>query len=69
VSAAETRHCGGAPEEAFFVRYDAETTPPDIIDAGQVVTVIGIAPVIPAEFIVFRIGQQSGEYQAESEGR
>jgi len=52
---------GATPEEAFFVRCDAETNPPEVIDAGQVVTVIGLAPVKPAEFIVFRIGQhQSG---------
>jgi phage tail sheath protein FI len=48
---------GATPEEAFFVRCDAETNPQEVIDAGQVVTVIGLAPVKPAEFIVFRIGQ------------
>ncbi len=48
---------GATPEEAFFVRCDAETNPPEVIDAGQVVTIIGLAPVKPAEFIVFRIGQ------------
>lgn len=52
---------GATPEEAFFVRCDAETNPPEVIDAGQVVTIIGMAPVKPAEFIIFRIGQhQSG---------
>ncbi len=48
---------GATPEQAFFVKCDAETNPPDVIDAGQVVTLVGIAPVKPAEFIVFRIGQ------------
>ena len=48
---------GRTPEEAFFVKCDEETNPPESIDAGQVVTLIGIAPVKPAEFIVFRIGQ------------
>ena len=57
---------GRTPEEAFFVKCDAETNPPDVIDAGMVVTLIGIAPVKPAEFIVFRISQfQSG---SDSEG-
>ena len=50
---------GATPEEAFFVQCDEETNPPDVIDAGQVITVIGIAPVKPAEFIVFRIGQHA----------
>jgi Bacteriophage tail sheath protein len=48
---------GASPAEAFFVKCDAETNPPEVVDAGQVVTMIGIAPVKPAEFVVFRIGQ------------
>jgi phage tail sheath protein FI len=48
---------GNTPEEAFFVKCDEETNPAEVIDAGQVVTEIGIAPVKPAEFIVFRISQ------------
>jgi uncharacterized protein len=48
---------GATPEEAFFVKCDDETNPTEVIDAGQVVTLIGLAPVKPAEFIVFRIGQ------------
>lgn len=51
---------GASPEEAFFVKCDAETNPPEIIDAGQVVTMVGIAPVKPAEFVIFRIGQHAG---------
>ncbi|HYR63082.1 MAG TPA: phage tail sheath C-terminal domain-containing protein [Actinomycetota bacterium] len=50
---------GRTPEEAFFVKCDEETNPPDVIDAGQVVTVIGMAPVKPAEFIIFRISQSA----------
>jgi len=48
---------GASPEEAFFVKCDAETNPPEVVDAGQVVTLIGVAPSKPAEFVVFRIGQ------------
>lgn len=48
---------GASPEEAFFVKCDAETNQPETIDAGQVITVIGVAPVKPAEFVIFRIGQ------------
>lgn len=50
---------GSTPEEAFFVKCDEETNPPEEIDAGVVTTVIGMAPVKPAEFIVFRISQTS----------
>ncbi|MEO8078582.1 MAG: phage tail sheath C-terminal domain-containing protein [Acidobacteriota bacterium] len=58
---------GATPDEAFFVKCDAETNPPEVIDAGQVVIVIGIAPVKPAEFIVFRIGQHAGGAQVETQ--
>jgi len=48
---------GKTPEEAFFVKCDAETNPPEVIDAGQLIVEIGMAPVKPAEFVIFRIGQ------------
>jgi phage tail sheath protein FI len=48
---------GATPEQAFYVKCDSETNPPDTIDAGQVITEIGMAPVKPAEFVVFRIAQ------------
>lgn len=54
---------GRTPEEAFFVQCDEETNPPDVVDAGMVVTVVGIAPVKPAEFVIFRIGQGAGGAQ------
>jgi len=46
---------GAAPEEAFFVKCDEETNPPEVIDSGQVVTQVGYAPVRPAEFILVTI--------------
>lgn len=48
---------GSTPQEAFYVRCNAETNPPDVVDAGYVVIEVGIAPVKPAEFVVFRINQ------------
>jgi phage tail sheath protein FI len=48
---------GATPEQAFYVKCDAETNPAEVIEAGQVIVEIGIAPVKPAEFIVFRISQ------------
>jgi phage tail sheath protein FI len=48
---------GASPQEAFYVKCDAETNPPEIRELGQVVTEIGVAVVKPAEFVVFRISQ------------
>ena len=48
---------GGTPSEAFYVKCDAETNPPEARDLGIVTTEIGICPVKPAEFVVFRISQ------------
>jgi uncharacterized protein len=51
---------GLTPDEAFYVKCDRETNPAEGIDAGQVICQIGIAPVKPAEFVVFRLSQFSG---------
>jgi phage tail sheath protein FI len=48
---------GSAPSEAYFVKCDSETNPQDVIEAGQVVIEVGICPVKPAEFVIFRISQ------------
>jgi phage tail sheath protein FI len=48
---------GATPEQAFYVKCDDETNPPEVIEAGQVVIEIGICPVKPAEFVIFRISQ------------
>jgi phage tail sheath protein FI len=50
---------GVSPEQAFYVKCDEETNPPEVIDAGQLVVEIGLAPVKPAEFVIFRIGQMA----------
>jgi uncharacterized protein len=46
---------GQTPEEAFYVKCDAETNPLEEREAGRVISEVGLAPVIPAEFIVVRI--------------
>ena len=51
---------GPTPDAAFYVKCDAETNPTDVVDAGQVIVEIGLAPVKPAEFVVFRLAQYSG---------
>ncbi|MBO0790549.1 MAG: phage tail sheath family protein [Ktedonobacteraceae bacterium] len=59
---------GRTAQESFFVKCDEETNPPDTIDAGMVVTLVGIAPVKPAEFIVFRISQYASGVDTETPG-
>jgi phage tail sheath protein FI len=46
---------GRTPAEAFFVKCDSETNPPDVTAAGMVVTMVGVALADPAEFIIVRI--------------
>jgi uncharacterized protein len=56
---------GGNPEEAFFVKCDAETNPPEQVDNGLLVCDVGVAPVSPAEFIMISLVQtMAGPTQA-----
>ena len=48
---------GPTPAQAFYVKCDDETNPPSVRDLGQVIIEIGLAPVKPAEFVIFRISQ------------
>jgi phage tail sheath protein FI len=50
---------GATPDQAFYVKCDEETNPPEVVDAGRVVIEIGVAPVKPAEFVIFKIAQLS----------
>jgi phage tail sheath protein FI len=50
---------GDKPEEAFYVKCDAETNPPSLRDLGQVTTEVGVAITRPAEFVVFKLGQKA----------
>jgi phage tail sheath protein FI len=51
---------GDTPEQAFYVKCDEETNPPEVRDAGRVVTEIGVRVTEPAEFVIFRISQWAG---------
>lgn len=51
---------GRTQAEAFFVKCDDENNPPENRDLGILTVEIGIAPVKPAEFVVFRISQFNG---------
>ena len=49
---------GSSPDEAFYVKCDSQTNPGESIGAGQVVCEIGVAPVKPAEFVIFRVSHR-----------
>jgi len=51
---------GNTPEEAFYVKCDEEINPAEIRDLGQLIIEVGLAPVKPAEFVIFRISQWAG---------
>jgi phage tail sheath protein FI len=51
---------GSTAEAAFYINCDSETNPQAVIESGQVVTNIGLAPTAPAEFVVVRIVHQIG---------
>ncbi len=51
---------GNTPEMAFYVKCDEELNPLEIRDLGQLIIEIGVAPVKPAEFVIFRISQWAG---------
>ena len=51
---------GNTPAEAFFVKCDDDTNPAEAIDLGQLTCLVGVAPVKPAEFVIFELSQFSG---------
>jgi phage tail sheath protein FI len=51
---------GLTPDQAFFVKCDEELNPQDVRDRGQLFIDIGLAPVKPAEFVIFRLSQWAG---------
>ena len=52
---------GDKPEKAYFVRCDRSTMTQNDLDNGRLVCLIGVAPLRPAEFVIFRIGQWTGD--------
>jgi uncharacterized protein len=52
---------GAVPDEAYGVKCDEQNNPPGSIELGQLVVDVALAPVKPAEFVIFRIGRTEGE--------
>ena len=55
---------GKTPQEAYFVKADAETTTQNDINLGIVNVVVGFAPLKPAEFLIIKIQQMAGQIEA-----
>ena len=53
---------GDKPEKAFFVKCDRSTMTLNDLVNGRLVCLIGVAPVRPAEFVIFRIGQWTADH-------
>ena len=52
---------GEKPEKAYFVKCDRSTMTQNDLDNGRLVCLIGVAPLKPAEFVIFRIGQWTAD--------
>jgi hypothetical protein len=52
---------GEKPEKAYFVRCDRTTMTQNDLDNGRMICLIGVSPTKPAEFVIFRIGQWTGD--------
>jgi len=58
---------GQTPEQAFYVKCDEETNPKELRDLGYCVIEVGLAPVKPAEFVVFKVSQKEDNTGSSSE--
>lgn len=54
---------GATTDAAFFVRCDRKINPPAQTDEGQLLALVGVAPVEPFEFVVVRVGQTTNELE------
>lgn len=52
---------GSTPDQAFYVKCDGELNTPDTMILGRLYVEVGVCPVRPAEFVIFRISQWSGQ--------
>jgi phage tail sheath protein FI len=55
---------GDKPDRAFFVRCDRSTMTQNDLDNGRLVCLVGVAPLRPAEFVIFRVGQWTADRRA-----
>ncbi|MFM6104768.1 MAG: phage tail sheath family protein [Sphaerospermopsis kisseleviana] len=51
---------GASPQQAFYVKCDEELNPPETRMLGRLYIEVGVCPVRPAEFVIFRVSQWNG---------
>lgn len=59
---------GSKPSDAFFVKCDDKNNPPDAVEEGRLLVEVGVAPSMPAEFVIFRIGRTLDTLEITEEG-
>ena len=52
---------GDKPDKAYFVKCDRSTMTQNDLDNGRLIVLVGVAPLRPAEFVIFRIGQWTAD--------
>lgn len=60
---------GDTPDEAFFVKCDLENNRPEQRAAGWLLATVGVAPTVPFEFVVLRVGRQGNALEIEENDR
>jgi uncharacterized protein len=65
-----TRGCfaGATAAQAYFVRCNADNNPPDVRDRGNLIADVGIAPAVPYEFVLVRIGREGNQLEIAEVG-
>jgi phage tail sheath protein FI len=58
---------GATPEASFTVECDSGNNPADLTDLGELLLEVGVAPVVPFEFIVVRVGKVSDSLVVRTE--
>jgi hypothetical protein len=59
---------GGSPAQAYYVKCDEEINTPQTMLLGRLYVEVGVAPVRPAEFVIFRMSQITGDENEEEGG-
>jgi hypothetical protein len=58
---------GNTAADAFFVLCNQQTNQLDTTSAGQMLAIVGVAPTVPAEFVVFRIGKTKDTLEVQEQ--
>jgi phage tail sheath protein FI len=59
---------GATAKEAFFVRCDETNNPPEERANGRLIAVVGVAPTVPYEFVILRVGRTQNEFETTEQG-